>query len=288
MVKTGTVMDLASTNVITIPPTSTIMTSMKTMIRYSFRRLPIADAGTKRLEGIVTATDILNFLGGGEKNRLVKERYNGNLIAAVNEEIREIMEKNVITVSTEDSWEDALEVMIKKNVGGVPIINEDEIVKGIITERDLMIFLASRHLYDDYVSEYMTRGVITAEPDASIESVMKLMIKKKFRRLPIVKDGILLGVITSTSLVHYFSGEAFKKLITGDIRDVLDLPVSNLLQNEKILKYKEPLVFHPNTRISEVVRAMIEKNQAAALIVRKELEGIITERDLMKVLYNKR
>ncbi len=280
-------MDIASTNVITIPPTSTIMTSMKTMIKYSFRRVPIADAGTKRLEGIVTATDILNFLGGGDKHKLVKERYNGNLIAAINEEIREIMEKDVITAKTSDSWEDTLEMMIKEKVGGVPIVDEDDIVKGIITERDIVIFLASKLRYDGLVSDYMTRGVITAEPDASIENVMKLMIKKKFRRLPIVKDGILLGVITSTSLVHYFSGEAFKKLITGDVEDVLSLPISNLLVNEKILKYKEPLTLRPNAKISEVVKAMIEKNQAAALIVGNELEGIITERDLMKFLYSK-
>jgi len=280
----GSVMDLASRNVITIPPTSTIMTSMKTMIKYSFRRVPIADAGTKRLEGIITSMDVLNFLGGGNKHRLVKEKYHGNLIAAVNEEVREIMEKDVISIEYSSSWEDALELLLNNGIGGAPIVDEEDCVVGIITERDIMVFLATRARYEGQVKDFMTRGVITAEPDMSIESAMKLMVKRKFRRLPVVKDGILLGMLTSSTIVHYFSGEAFKMLITGNAEDVLNQPVSTILNNEKILKYREPLVVRPEENISDVVRKMIEKNQAAALVAKDGLEGIITERDLMRFL----
>ncbi len=280
----GSIMDLASRNVITIPPTSTIMTSMKTMIRYSFRRVPIADAGTKRLEGITTSMDILNFLGGGEKHRLVKEKYQGNLIAAVNEEVREIMEKDVISIDYSSSWEDALELLLNNGIGGAPIVDEDDCVIGIITERDIMVFLATRARYEGQVRDFMTRGVITAEPDMSIEDAMKLMVKRKFRRLPVVRDGILLGMLTSSTIVHYFSGEAFKMLITGNAEDVLNQPVSTILNNEKILKYRDPLVVRPEENISDVVRKMIEKNQAAALVAKDGLEGIITERDLMRFL----
>ncbi|MBE8539605.1 CBS domain-containing protein [Geoglobus acetivorans] len=282
--KFGSVMEIASINAITIPPTSTIMTSMKTMIKYSFRRVPIADAGTRRLEGIVTSMDILNFLGGGEKHRLVKERYLGNLIAAINEEVREIMEKNVLSIPVSSSWEDALNTMLENNVGGVPVVDDEESVVGIITERDLMTFLASQTKCDGQVSEFMTRGVITAEPKMTIEEAMKLMVQKKFRRLPVVKDGVLIGLITATSLVHYFSGEAFKKLITGNAKDVLTQPLTAILNNENVLKYREPLVVRPNAKISDVVRRMIDSNQSSALVVDNELVGIITERDLMRAL----
>ncbi|AIY91079.1 CBS domain-containing protein [Geoglobus acetivorans] len=282
--KFGSVMEIASINAITIPPTSTIMTSMKTMIKYSFRRVPIADAGTRRLEGIVTSMDILNFLGGGEKHKLVKERYLGNLIAAINEEVREIMEKNVLSIPVSSSWEDALNTMLDNNVGGVPVVDDEESVVGIITERDLMTFLASQTKCDGQVSEFMTRGVITAEPKMTIEEAMKLMVQKKFRRLPVVKDGVLIGLITATSLVHYFSGEAFKKLITGNAKDVLTQPLTAILNNENVLKYREPLVVRPDAKISDVVRKMIDSNQSSALVVDNELVGIITERDLMRAL----
>lgn len=282
--KFGSVMNLASPNPITIPPTSTIMTSMKTMVKYSFRRVPIADAGTKRIEGIVTAMDILNFLGGGEKHRLVKERYAGNYLAAVNEEVREIMEKNVFTISVQSSWEDALNIMLENNVGGLPVVDEEDRVVGIITERDLMKHLSIEKKCDASVSDYMTKGVITADPKMSIEDAMKLMVQKKIRRLPAVRDGVLIGLLTATSIIHYFSGEAFRKIVTGNVKDIISQPISTILTNEKVMKYREPLVVKPYEKISQVVKTMLETNQSSALVVDGELIGIITERDLMRAL----
>lgn len=130
--KSGTVMDLATKDVITMPPTTTIMNALKSMLKHNFRRVPIADAGTKRIEGIISATDLVNFFGGGNKYRIVQERYNNNLPAAVNEEVEKIMEKDVITVEYTDSWEDALELMLKKGVGGCPVVDREDIVVGII------------------------------------------------------------------------------------------------------------------------------------------------------------
>ncbi len=284
-IKPGSVMDLATKNVITIPPTSTIMSAMKTMIKYSFRRIPITDPGTKRIEGIITGMDVINFLGGGEKHKIVEGRYNNNLLAAVNEEVKEIMEKNVVTIDFTLSWEDALEILLEEGIGGAPIVDRDDIVVGIITERDVMKFLAERREYDGVVEDYMTRGVITATPESTIDEAMKTMVSKKIRRLPIVKDGLLVGMLTSTTIVHYFAGEVFKHIITGSVKEALEKPVSAILSNKKILKYTEPLVVRPRTKLSEVVNLMLEKNQAAALVVESgSLEGIITERDLMKFL----
>ncbi|ADC65481.1 putative signal transduction protein with CBS domains [Ferroglobus placidus DSM 10642] len=284
-VKPGSVMEIATKNVITIPPTSTIMSAMKTMIKYSFRRLPITDPGTKRLEGIITGMDIVNFLGGGEKHKIVEGRYNNNLLAAVNEEVKEIMEKDVVAIDFTSSWEDALEVLLERGVGGAPIIDREDTVIGIITERDIMKFLAERREYDGVVEDYMTRGVITAEPNTKIEEAMKTMVSKKIRRLPVVKDGLLVGILTSTTIVHYFAGEVFKELVTGNAKEALERPISAILSNKKILKYTEPLVVSPRTSLRDVVNLMLEKNQAAALVVSSgNLEGIITERDLMKFL----
>ena len=136
--KEGSVMDLATKEVITMPPTTTIMNALKSMLKHNFRRVPIADAGTKRIEGIISATDLVNFFGGGRKYKIVQERYNNNLPAAVNEEVEKIMEKDVITVEYTDSWEDALELMLKKGVGGCPVVDRDDRVVGIITELSLI------------------------------------------------------------------------------------------------------------------------------------------------------
>ncbi len=287
--KSGEIMDYCTTNVVTIPPTSTIMSAVKSMLKYNFRRIPIADAGTRRLEGIITVTDVINFFGGGSKHQIVKNRYDGNLMAAVNEEVEEIMEKEVVSVDFTSSLEDAIELMLEKRVGGCPVVDRDDIILGIITEKDVLNYLSENGEMDGYVSDYMTRGVITATPDTTIEDAMKTMISERMRRLPIIKDGILIGLITAREMLRYFGkGEAFKMLITGDIRDALVQPVSKILSNDELRVYKEPLTVSPDTRISEVVQQMRGAGYGVALIVSNgSLEGILTERDLVKFLYSK-
>ncbi len=287
--KPGTVMDIATTDVFTLPPTSTIMNALKSMIKKGFRRIPIADPGTKRLEGIISATDFVNFFGGGSKYGIVEGRYDGNLAAAVNAEVGEIMETDVITVSYTDSFEDAVEIMFEKNVGGCPIVDKEDVVVGIITERDVLKYLGTHKMLDGYVSDYMTTSVVTIKPTETIKNAMKTMIEKKFRRLPVIDDGVLVGLITIREIIRYFgTGEAFKMLTSGNISEAINRPVSTILSNNEILVYKEILTFPRYIKISQLVQAMLEKNYGAALIVDDgKLEGIITERDLVKFLYSK-
>jgi len=249
--------------------------------------MPIADAGTKKLMGIVSATDIIDFLGGGEKHKIVVNRFEGNLAKAINESVEEIMTRDVVYVKYTDSWKDAVEVMFERNVGGCPIVDKDGRVFGIITERDIVKFLANQRRLDGYVREYMTPNVITVTPDTTVGEAMKTMISNRIRRLPIVRDGILYGMLVSTDFLRYFAKDAFKMLATGNINDILDKKIHEIASNSSVLKYKDPLVFEGRDKISDVVKSMVENAIGSALIVENGmLEGIITERDLMKFLYS--
>ncbi|AGK62131.1 CBS domain protein [Archaeoglobus sulfaticallidus PM70-1] len=287
--KEGEIMDYCTKSVVTIPPTSTIMSAVKSMMKYNFRRMPIADPGTKRLEGIITVTDIINFFGGGQKYQIVQNRYDGNLMAAVNEEVEAIMEGDVISIDFTSSLEDAIELMLKKRVGGCPVVDRDNIILGIITEKDVLSYLSENGEIDGFVRNYMTKGVITASPDTTVEEAMKLMISRKMRRLPVIRDGIFVGLVTAREILRYFgSGEAFKMLITGDIKEALNQPLSHILSNENLRVYKEPLLVPPDERISDLVKLMKGSGYGVALVVNNgNLEGIITERDLIRFLYSK-
>ena len=65
--KPGEIMKIASTDVISIPPSKSIKDTAKVMMEHQFRRLPIADPGSGKVLGIVTVMDILDFFGGGNK-----------------------------------------------------------------------------------------------------------------------------------------------------------------------------------------------------------------------------
>ena len=87
----GGIMAVARKDVRTITPLTSIKTTASIMVKYGFKRLPVANAGTNLLLGIVSSRDIVNFLGGGGKFNIIREKYHGNFLAAVNESVREIM-----------------------------------------------------------------------------------------------------------------------------------------------------------------------------------------------------
>ncbi len=286
-------MEVATSEVVNVPPTSTIMSALKTMVAYRFRRIPVADAGSKRFLGLLVAMDLIDFFGGGRKHGIVL-KHKGSLIIAVNEEVEEIMEKEVETVDISESWMEALKIMLNKDVSSCPIL-DGERVAGIITERDMLELLTLKkkpvlkrpYVFDSAstdVGSIMTKSVVTAEPVTTIGKAMKTMISRRIRRLPVITDGVFVGLITDRDILRYFGGEAFKIILTGDASEVLEKPLSLMLSKD-FLVHKEPLVFSPTVRASEVSEKMVEHGHGAALILSDgSLEGIITEKDLMKLV----
>ena len=274
----GDILAIASKNIVTLPPTTNIMGTAKTMLKYGFRRVPIADAGTNRLVGIITSLDIVDFLGGGLRHNIVKNRYKGNLAAAINEDVREIMKKDVVSLGVNDNISNAIKTMIEKNIGGIPIVDDDNVVVGIVSERDFVRTVADITTSKS-VNKYMSDKVVTASPDISVGEATRTMIEKGFRRIPIVKEDVLLGIVTASDVMRYLgSGEIFQKLMTGDVSDAFKVPLKSLILRDIVWT-------NSSIDIGEAAALML-KNKVGALpiIDDGELCGILTERDIIKAL----
>jgi CBS domain-containing protein len=186
--------------VVTVPPTTTIMGAARTMVGYDYRRLPVADPGTRQIEGICTVLDIINFLGGGDKSKIISRKYDGNMIMAINAPITEIMEESVVAISDDASLEQAVTLMIDKAVGGLPVVDEENRIVGIITERDFM-HMMSETIVGKQVCDAMSDRVITAPPELPIEAAARTMIASGFRRLPVVQGSFVCGIIIATDIM---------------------------------------------------------------------------------------
>jgi len=274
----GDVMAVATRDVVTVPPTTTIMGAIKTMTSKGFRRIPITDAGTNRLEGIVTSVDVIDFLGGGDRNLLVKKRFNGNLLAAINAEVREIMQQNVAYLRDDASIADAFDMMVKRNTSGLPIVDNDNRVRAICTEKDFVILAAGIYA-NKPIGEYMSNNVKTAPSNTTIDEAAKIMVSKGFRRLPVVKDSILLGVVTASDIMNFLgSGEAFNKLVTGDIHEAFDEPVSSLISKNVVWASSD-------MDLGKAAALMVKKNVGSLPIIDNgTLCGILTEQDLLRAI----
>jgi predicted transcriptional regulator len=113
--------------------------------------------------------DIVDFLGGGSKNLLVEKRFKGNLLAAINADVREIMRHNVSHLKEDSNISDALKIMSEEKTGGLPILSGDGRVRAICTEKDFVKLVAGIHA-NKSVGEYMSKKVKTA-PSAGMHSI---------------------------------------------------------------------------------------------------------------------
>ena len=274
----GEILHVAKTSVVTMAPTTLVYDAIQMMAKEGFRRIPIADAGTKFLEGIVTATDIVNYLGGGEKFKIIQQRFGGNFFKAINEPIRLIMTKSVVSVETSAKVGEAIRLMKENNVGGLPVVDEKNRVRGIITERDIAGFFADK-ISGVRVAQLMSEKVITALPTTTIFEVEKTMTAQGFRRLPIISDNKVIGIITAMDIIRFFgSGEVFKYLRSGTIMQVLNTPALEIAT-------KEVVTIKPSADVGQAAKIMRSKNIGAIPVVENDrLAGIITERDFFKII----
>ncbi|MDD1718874.1 MAG: CBS domain-containing protein [Methanoregulaceae archaeon] len=274
----GEIMAIATSQVISVPPTMSILGAVETMTSWGFRRLPIVDPGTRKLRGIVTSGDIINLLGGGDKSNLVRVKHAGNLLPAINEPIRGIMTQQVRSIPHSAEIAEAINIIITQKIGGIPIIDEEGVMIGIVTERDVLRMLANERS-SLTVEDVMSTSLRVTSPDSSLGSVTKDMTKYRFRRLPVVIDDVVYGIVTTTDIMAYLgTGEVFSQLVTGNISEFMALPVRQIVSGNFYTTT-------PDRNITEVAREMLDRNAGALPVMESaRLIGLVTEFDLVKAL----
>jgi len=115
--------------------------------------------------------------------------------------VKEIM-KHVKTISSNSSVRDAARTMNEHKIGSLVVMNGKKL-SGIITERDILAKVTAADKIPSRVSvvEIMTSKLITTSPDDFIDDAVYLMIRNKIKKLPVVENGELVGMITSTDIV---------------------------------------------------------------------------------------
>lgn len=119
-------------------------------------------------------------------------------------EVHDIMISEVVTGRASISVKEAVDTMNKHGIGCLVVVEKESPV-GIVTERDLLkrVLAKSKDPRKINVQEIMSKPLIVGKPDMLIEEVIKLMLDKKIKKLPIVENGNLLGLVTLTDLVSF-------------------------------------------------------------------------------------
>ena len=200
------------------------------------------------------------------------------MLSAINEEISSIMEEDVITLHEGDSINEVIQMMLKGNVSGFPIVNDENRVIGIVSERDF-ISLVANIITGKKVADFMSHDVVSVRPDTRVEDAARVMILNDFRRLPIVHEGVMTGVVTTSDIINYLgSGEVFEKLVTGNMHEALGVPI-------KVIAREAPHCRTGLGSLGEAADLMIARDVSVLpVVVDGALAGIITERDFLSAL----
>ncbi len=131
-----------------------------------------------------------------------------------------------------------------------------------------------------FVKDVMTTEVITVSPEASFSEAMDIIRKKGIRRLPVVKNEKVVGIITEKDLLSASPSQA----TTLDVWELTSL--LSKLKVKQIMR-KDVAHVHPNTPIEDAARIMSDKKIGSLVVLEQEkLVGIITESDIFKVFIN--
>lgn len=120
------------------------------------------------------------------------------------DQLRDIMNKKVITIEHDKTAQDAAKLMAEHSISSLVIVSDGNPV-GIVTERDLVHKVCAKDVASSTVplKDVMSSPIIWAEPDVPIETAVQRMFNNKIRRLPVLENGKIVGIVTVSDLAKY-------------------------------------------------------------------------------------
>jgi len=116
----------------------------------------------------------------------------------------EIMTKDVISVTKETPIREAMELMLKHRISGLPVVDNDMNLVGVISEKDVVSLLYDIETLDSQkVRNFMTERAIYFDIDDNLVDICDFFSKNLFRRVPITSGGKLVGIISVPDIIDY-------------------------------------------------------------------------------------
>jgi CBS domain-containing protein len=111
----------------------------------------------------------------------------------------DIMTRNVCTIQPEASAQQAAQLLDQKRISGAPVVNAQGQLIGMITEADIISKVNREGLR---VADIMTHELIVVTEETPVGKIAQLLTERKIKRVPVVRDGRLVGIVSRADIVH--------------------------------------------------------------------------------------
>jgi len=117
---------------------------------------------------------------------------------------KDIMTKNVISIKKDTPIFEALEILATNNITGVPVVREDMILVGVLSEKDaLRLVYAQQDANEKTVDDFMTQPAIHFDENENFLDICDCLVTNHFRRIPVTSQGKLVGIISRRDIINY-------------------------------------------------------------------------------------
>ncbi len=275
-----------------VTPRQSVLTASMIMQKRNFRHLPVVDEQGKIL-GMISTQDIidsLNFVLSKPDLR------NDEVIESLEIPVEMIMVYNSICVEPGDRLAEITKKLTFHNLGGMPVVDEHGIVRGIITLRDLVSLMGtSSEEIGVPVSEIMNTNVVTIDQGDYLSTAVRLMSEHRVRRLPVMPTGMAAGkgvapkgILSNKDALSHLARVSEKRLADQNGEGAIgskkfDTPISDFMTRDVIT------VSHDDDIRVAASKMMIFG--IGGLVVEDAPSGrvaIVTERDLVRTLSRKK
>ena len=116
------------------------------------------------------------------------------------------MTTDVVTVKTDTPISQATELLMKNQITGMPVVEEDMTLVGVITEKDVLnLFYSSGHATKRTVSDFMTTPAVFFDQDEDLKHVCACLMENYLRSVPVTANGKVVGVVSRCDVLNYMS-----------------------------------------------------------------------------------
>jgi len=268
------VSDYMSSRVVVAEPRDTLARIRNLMLHNDISRVVVVE-GSKPI-GIVTETDISRVLLS-ESIRDSPRPIDSILVS-------EVMTSPVVSVGPRVYLKNAASLMIKGGFSGLPVVDGDGSLVGIITKTDIVRAYAEHYHGLCKVREVMSSPVVTVNPLHSIYRVGKLIEKHNIGRVVVLDGGRPVGIITKTDLTFRLAGYSPRKIKFEDESrrtiKTLRVPVASDIMTPN------PLTIGDSEDVAKAAEIMISHKISGLPVVNDSgsLVGIITKTDIVRVV----
>jgi CBS domain-containing protein len=276
---------------IKVTPRQSVLTASMIMHRRNFRHLPVVDE-KGRVLGMISAQDIIDSLNFVLSRPDVST---AEVIESLEIPVERIMVFNSICVEPGDGLAEITKKLTFHNLGGMPVVDEQGVVHGIITLRDLVGLMGTSS--DEIgvpVSEIMNTNVVTIPQDAYLSTAVRLMSEHRVRRLPVMPKGgdhsgnVPKGILSNKDALGHVAKFAPKGPPgegggSWSVPTRFDVPISEFMTRDVITVSKDDDI--------RVAASKMMIFGIGGLVVEDAPTGrvaLITERDLVRTLSRKK